>query len=396
MKLPSRAILVIVTMTLAQLPVAMRHLLLVLLGHDKTGSYAAAGAASAACGIGLALTAPLTSRLLSRIGHRPVLLSCGFVHTATLVALTLTADTVVFVVLSAFAGLATPPVLSSGRALLPALVPAPALSRAYALNAIGQEFLYIGGPLAVTLSVAVASPGVALLCFALIGAGGLLANTAAIPRAGRPDRRADRGPSAARRPPVRTLVGVHLGYMVGIGSMWVLLPAFSAGAGHPEQAGLLVTVWSLGSLAGALLLARRGRRGSLIRAYLALLAVLAVTSMGLPLPRTVPQMAVAVALFGLALAPWLATVDELMAHAAPAPHTAEGYGWMQTVGQLGVAAGAATSGWVSDEYGTTAAFLIVSTALTLSWLVALRRRRTLRDATAEADTAPACADPVVG
>ncbi|SIM64444.1 MFS transporter [Micromonospora cremea] len=182
--------------------------------------------------------------------------------------------------------------------------------------------------------------------------------------------------------------------MVGIGAMWVLVPAFASAVGHPEQAGLLVTVWSVGSLAGGLLLARLGRPGSPAGAYLALVGTLAATSLALLLPRSVPQMAVALAVFGLALAPFLAVTDEILALSTPATRLAETYGWLQTAGQLGIAVGSSTSGAVNDHLGNTPAFLVVSGALALALVVALIRRRTLRLASAAPDGSAAKQPPV--
>ncbi|MEU8154081.1 MFS transporter [Micromonospora sp. NPDC048986] len=104
----------------------------------------------------------------------------------------------------------------------------------------------------------------------------------------------------------------------------------------------------------------------------------AATSVALLLPRTVPQMAVALAAFGLALAPFLAVTDEILARSTPAVRLPETYGWLQTAGQLGIAAGSATSGVVNDHLGNTWAFLVVVGALALALIVALSRRRTLR------------------
>ncbi|MEV0154031.1 MFS transporter [Micromonospora sp. NPDC050686] len=377
MNVPRRALGVIATMNAAQLPVAMRQLLVVLLGHHNTGSFAAAGLASAACGLGLALSAPVSGRLLGRFGDPPVLRAFGAAHLCALLGLAVTTDARVFVALAAVAGLATPPVVSSGRALLPALVGPAALSRAYAVNAVGQELLYVGGPLVVTLSLAVTGPSGALLAFAGVGTAALVANTVLIPRRARLAAHRRTPLPASGRVAVRTLTSVHFAYMTCMGAMWVLLPAFAAAAGRANQAGLLVAVWSAGSLAGGLLLAAAGRGRRLSRAYLVLIGALAATATGLLLPHTVVQMAVAVALFGLPLAPWLAVSDELIARVAPHPHTAEAYGWLLTAGQLGVATGATTSGLVNDHFGTRTALLVVPLSLAAATGVALLRRRTL-------------------
>ncbi|MGK5740482.1 MFS transporter [Micromonospora sp. URMC 103] len=378
MNVPRRAVALIVLMNLAYLPVAMRQLLVVLLGHHHTGSFANAGIASAACGVGLALTAPLAGRLLGRLGDRPVLLATGAGHLAALLGLAVVTHPVGFVALAAVAGLSSPPVMGSGRARIATLVPAPALGRAYAVNAVGQELLYVGGPLAVTLSLAVTGPAGALLGFAIVGSIALVATAAVLPRARRDGHTATTATPPTGRATLRTLLGTHVAYTTCMGAMWVLVPAFAAAVGQPDQAGLLVTVWSAGSLAGGLLLARRGRPGSPARAYVGLLGVLTVTSLALPLPRTVVQMAVALAVFGLALAPWLAVTDEILALATPAPRLAEAYGWLLTAGQLGVSLGSATSGAVNDRFGNAAAFLVVGGALTLALATAVVRRRTLR------------------
>ncbi|RLP95661.1 MFS transporter [Micromonospora sp. CV4] len=378
MNVPRRALLLIVLMTVAQLPVALRQLLVVLLGHQNTGSFATAGVASAGCGIGLALTAPLAGRLLGRLGARPVLLATGLAHLLALLGLAVTTEPVAFVALATAAGLSTPPAVGSGRSHLARIVPTPVLSRAYAVNAVGQEVLYVGGPLAVTLSLLISGPTAALVAFAVIGTAGLVGMAAVLPPREVDRRPAERRSALPGRATRRTIVGTHLGYMTGIGAMWVLVPAFATTVGHPDQAGLLVTIWSVGSLAGGLLLARRGRPGTPGGAYLTLVGMLAATSLALLLPRSVPQMAVALALFGLALAPFLAVTDEILARSTPAPHLAETYGWLQTAGQVGIAVGSATSGVVNDHLGNTPAFLVVSAALALALVVALSRRGTLR------------------
>jgi len=62
---PRAGVLLIASMNLAQLPGALRAVVLVLLGHYVTGSYALAGAGAAAAAISSAVTAPGLGRLLS-------------------------------------------------------------------------------------------------------------------------------------------------------------------------------------------------------------------------------------------------------------------------------------------------------------------------------------------
>ncbi|MEJ3746234.1 MFS transporter [Actinomycetes bacterium KLBMP 9797] len=380
MNVPPRVLALVVAGNAALLPTAMRPLVLVLLGHANTGSYAVAGAGAATAAVGLAVTAPPLGRALHRYGYRRVLLVAGAVSIVTHVGLAVTRTPAAFVALCALLGLTTPPVLASVRTVIARLVPPGGVSRVYALNASIQELVYVAGPLAVTGAVAVGGARTALLTCAAVGAAALV--VAAVVAPGRPE---DEAPTSApaiasstalATAALRTLITVHIGYMWCMGAMWVLVPAFAAHTGHPGQAGLLVTVWSLGSLAGGLVVTARGRRGTAARAYPMLLGLLAAASLPLALASTVSQMAVVIAVFGLGLSPWLATADELVSASAAAGRTGEAYGWLVTAGQAGSAGGSALAGFLADRAGGGTSFLVVTAALAAALTVALLRRHT--------------------
>jgi MFS family permease len=386
MNVSGRALLFSVSINVAQLPVAMQSLLLVLLGHHNTGSYAIAGAAAAAAAVGFGVTAPILGRMLGRYGHRPVLLIAGAASVIAQVGLALSRAPVQFVVVAAVLGLVTPPAMSSARALLAETVPAPALSRAYAVNAVAQELVYVTGPLWVTLWITMSGPAAALLSGAALGAVALAVAVALIPahRNPAPERSAE--PSVLARPGLRTLVTVNLGYMVCMGAMWVLVPAFATQAGHPDRAGLLIAVWSLGSATGGVALTVLRRRLPLRPAYLVLLGLLAVSSLPLALSVSLWQFGIVLAVFGLGLAPWLAISDGLLARIAPPPRTGEAYGWMVTAGQVGTAIGSTVAGMIADKQAAGASFLFVTAALLAALAVAFARRRTLGSTARESDT----------
>lgn len=371
MNVSGRVLLLIAASNVALLPIAMRPLVLVLLGHANTGSYAVAGVGAAAAAVGLAVTAPAAGRALHRYGHRGVLLTLGAASTVAHVGLAAAGTPATFVALCALTGLTTVPVLSSVRALIPELVPPEGVSRAYPLNASAQETVYVAGPLWIAAAVALGGPRLALLSCAAVGLAGLVVAAAVAP--GRPE-----APPAGRaaNPAIRTLVGVHIGYMACMGGMWVLVPAFAVHAGHPGQAGLLVAVWSLGSLAGGLAVTVRARRSPASRAYPALLALLAAASVPLAFAGTVAQMAVAIALFGIGLSPWLAAADELVSASAAAGRSGEAYGWLVTAGQVGSAAGSAFAGQLADR-GGGAPFLMVTASLAAALAIAVARRHTI-------------------
>ncbi|MBP2336414.1 MFS family permease [Saccharothrix coeruleofusca] len=372
-----RLLVVVIAMNLGQLPVAMRPLLVTLLGSHVTGSFAVAGLAGGAAAVGMAVTSPWWSRALARFGDRRVLtVSCALFLVAQAALITARAPAA-FVGVAALSGLCTPPAASSVRALLARLAPGER-TRGYAVNAVAMETVYIAGPLWVTAWTALADPVVAVLATAACGA---LALAVAVPSvATGPHAPTPRGEPNTRPhalPVVRTLAGTYLGYWICMGAMWVLVPAFAQHSGQPGQAGVLVAIWSVGSLVGGLALVARPPRLPLRTTYLALLAVLTLTSLPLALPSGVTPMAVAIGGFGLALSPWLATGDQVVAAAVGEQRSAEVYGWLTTVGQLGGALGSALAGPLGDRHGGGPAFLLVTAALAVALVFALTRRQTL-------------------
>jgi MFS family permease len=370
-----RLLLLLVSFSVGQLPVAMRPLLVTLLGAAQTGSFAVAGLAGGAAAAGTAVTAPWWSRALPRLGDRRVLVLAGVLSLAALLALALSRSPAVFVGAAAVSGLCTPPIASSVRSMLPRLAADVALTRAYAVNSVAVEVVFVGGPLWVTGWVALAGPAAALVATAVTGAGALAVGIAVAPSTP-PCRRRGRSGVLAE-PAAYTLGGTYLAYWVCMGAMWVLLPAFAAHAGAPAQAGLLVALWSAGSMLGGLVLAARPPRGPKRTSYVWFLGALTATSLPLALPTTVAAMAVVVTLFGLALAPWLATSDQLVPASVGDHRSAELYGWLTTAGQVGGAAGAALAGPLADRYGGGPAFLVVTAALATGLAVALSRHHTL-------------------
>ncbi|MGW4589410.1 MFS transporter [Amycolatopsis thermoflava] len=369
-----RALVLIGCLNLAQLPIAMRPLLVTLAGVEATGSFTTAGLAGAATAVGTAVAAPLWARALPVSGDQRVLAVSGALFTAAQLALAATHGPALFIELAATSGLATPPVSASLRAMIPRLA-RPQLTRAYAVNSIALETIYIGGPLWVSGWAALAGPAAALAATTLTGAAGLVVGVVLVPvfERGRPRRG-----GLLSDPAVHTLGAAYLAYWVCMGAMWVLVPAFAEHTGAAGQSGLLVAVWSAGSLAGWVALAARPPRGAQRNTYTALLGALALTSLPLALPGSVAVMAVAIAVFGLALAPWLAVHDQLVA-AVGEDRSGELYGWLTTLGQIGSAAGSALAGPVGDRYGGGPAFLLVSGALAIALAVAATRRRTLPD-----------------
>jgi hypothetical protein len=194
--------------TLARLPIGMTALALLLAVQRESGSFAEAGAASAAFSIALAATAPVRGSGVDRRGAPAALLRYGVAHPVALLACVGAVlgglPFAVVLLLAAAAGGTFPPVGSVVRSLWGVLFDDEAdRTTAYALDAVLTELAFIGGPLFVGLAVTVASPAAAVvLAAACSGAGSVWLGRSPV-TARLAAHTGGRAPSAARAAAVR-------------------------------------------------------------------------------------------------------------------------------------------------------------------------------------------------
>ncbi|MWJ87067.1 MFS transporter, partial [Clavibacter michiganensis subsp. michiganensis] len=243
---------------LGRLSFAMVALALLLLVQARTGSFAAAGLATGAFGLANVLASPVRARLVDAHGQRPVLVALAVAHALGLVGVLavvrIGAPVGVVVVTAALAGLAMPPLGAAMRVVWAALVPdARMRTRAYSLDAVGEEVVFTVGPLVVAALVAVADPEVAVLASAAASVTGTLGMTSSrlsraqgarpAPPEGRPtaDGRARRrSADPLRQPLVIPLLVTLLGVGAVLGSVEVAVAALAERAGSTALAGPLL------------------------------------------------------------------------------------------------------------------------------------------------------------
>ncbi len=143
--------------------------------------------------------------------------------------------------------------------------------------------------------------------------------------------------------------------MLGFGAIEVAVPAFADAAGSPGLSGVLLAVWSLGSVAGGLWFGARVVSASLPRLYR--WGLLGTTIGMLPLAAVSSPVLLGALLFlgGTAIAPTLTVQSSLVGSIAPADATTEAFTWLSTVAFGASAIGAAIGGAVVETgYGWTA------------------------------------------
>jgi MFS family permease len=365
-RLPSAPVLLISGFA-GRLPSAMVPLALLLMVQQQTGSYAIAGATSATLGIAMAVMAPVLGRLADRRGPRGVLLAEAAIYPLMLLALVVAvlggASTPVVIAASAAAGASTPLVSGTVRALWSRVDPA-VRPTAYALDATATELVFVAGPTAVAALTVFATPAIAVAvagALAVIGALGIA--TSGAMRAWVP---AD-GPrtgvlTTVLAPGMPRVLLSGSALMLGFGGFEVAIPAFADAAGSPGLSGVLLAVWSLGSVAGGLWFGARVVSASLPRQYR--WGLLGVTIGLVPLAAISSPWMLGALLFlgGTAIAPTLTVQSSLVGSIAPAHATTEAFTWLSTIAFGASAVGAAVGGALIEGPSGVSGSLVLAAA----------------------------------
>jgi predicted MFS family arabinose efflux permease len=344
---------------IARIPDSIAATAIVVLVRPATGSYPTAGLTAGAFGIGTAISAPLTGRVLDRLGQRRVLpaLAAGFAGALTALALAcghLAAGELVALALAA--GLVRPPIEAALRAMWPRLVPPAQVDAAYALDSTGQELIWIGGPLLLGLLLAAGRPQLPLIACAAAAVAGTIVYSTGLPAPG--NRKAARAaPSPLRRAGLRILLTSAACYGAAAGILNLALVAFATAHGGVAWAGVLVAVWGLGSLAGGLGYGSRDWRGPVERRAMICLALFGATLMLLPAARSLIVLALLMILLGVPLSPWLGSLSASVQRAVPAASSTEAFAWTFAVITVAMAAGSGIGGEIIQAAGPQTAFL---------------------------------------
>ena len=377
--------------TLTRLPFAINGLAVILFMREATGSFATAGLVAGAMALGAGLGSPFAARLVDRRGA-VWLLPLAVVHGAAILSLwglgEIDATTAALVATALVAGASFPPsgavLRSRWRELL---AEDPELVRgAYAFDSVTIEISFVSGPLITGAMVALAEPQAAMALSSVLVVVGTLLFLSRLPDARRalPATEHTAGLGPLRSPAIRliALTSVPVGFCIG--SVEVVIPAFSQEAGDAALAGVLLAVWSAASGIGGLVFGTRRPRRELSDIFLAIgllfpLATLPMIAAGSPL-----TMALFVAFSGAPIAPLIATRNELISKIAPEGTGTEAFTWLMTALIAGLSLGTATAGAVVESAGWPEAVLVGTAVAAVGAILAFARRGALRPALAPA------------
>jgi MFS family permease len=368
----------LVTALIGRLPQGMSSLAILLMVRGSTHSYAVAALSVAVYTLASAVCAPLQGHLVDRFGRARVLGPSAIGQFLALAALVLASDVrataPVLVALAALAGGLLPPVAPTVRALLGEVFRDPGTREsAYALDAVVQEVIWTAGPLAVAVLIAAVSAAAAVLVAgAICVVGTLLFVFSPLARGGgRRGPAHGRGTALASRDLRRLLLPVAL-TGAGLGAIEVGLPALALHSGSRAASGLLLAIWSIGSMAGGLWYGSRTWRSPLAGRYRLLLVAAVVFSAPLIAARSVPAAIVCSLLAGLTIAPVFSCQYALVGRLVTAGAETEAFTWISGALVTGIAAGTALGGVTVGPGGISAPFIVSCAATALAAVFAAR------------------------
>ena len=363
---------IITAQLVARFPFGMLSLAFLLHVEQVTGSYAAAGLVLAAASVGQAAAGPLTSRWMGVWGMRPVLTLTLVVCAVTVTAVALIEMPVPgYMAFALVAGLSTPPIQPAVRTIYPKMVNSKQLTPLFSLDASAQEIIWILGPVITTfISTQVGTDWGILVAVVIMVLGGTwFISSPEVGRVRIPRSKRKLG-QVLKRPPV--LLATVVGFLL-IGACAAVEAGVVATFGHDGlDAGIVLGIFSLGSLAGGLTLGHIpiGPWALARRMFIVLVGMAASIFFSNAI-----LLSITLFVAGIGIAPALTVLFAMVSASVKFSDTAEAYGWVGTGQLIGAALGSAVAGLLIDQNGATGAFWAATLFALVGFLVPLLGKR---------------------
>ena len=356
----------------ARFPFGMLSLAFLIHIEQIFDSYGAAGLVLGAMSIGQAIAGPLTSRLMGRLGMRPVIIATMFICAVSIIVMALVPLSVLSLMLIGFvAGLSTPPIQPAVRTIYPKIVNSRQLTPLFSLDASAQEIIWVLGPVIATFVALQVSTtaGILLAAFFLVAGGIWFVSLPEVGRVRIPRSRRKLG-VVLKKPEVllSTIVGFTL-----VAACAAVEAGVVAVFGHGSaDAGWVLGIFAIGSLIGGLAL------GHAPIGPWALAARMLIVTVGLALASlwlTFWWLSLALLLAGVGIAPAFAVLFGIVSASVKFSDTAEAYGWVGTGQLIGAAMGSAIAGFSIDHSGPVSAIYVAAGFAALGCIIPALGRR---------------------
>lgn len=359
---------------LARLPQGMSGLSILLLLTPHVG-YARAGLATGVSVASSGISNVLLARAVDRVGARKVLIPSAASYSAAMLSLAAVAHGgySLQVVICGAIGLVTPPISSVSRGLWPRLLGDEQAQVIYGLEATAQELVFIAGPAAVALIAGLASARTAVIVSGLIGLVGVLAYATAPPLAEGVSTVHTRGQRVLFGTGVLRYALVGVCITLGFNMTDISTVDFVGGRRASATAGVVLAVWSLGSLIGGVWFGASHNRVTDRK----LARVVAIAAGGMAVAGLAPDpigLAAILLFSGAAVAPTMARLYTRMGSVAPEGQTTEAFGWLAVGFLAGSSLGSTLGGVSVDGVGPRWTFLFAGLAAMSAVAVIAARR----------------------
>ncbi|MFJ5921612.1 MFS transporter [Kitasatospora sp. NPDC092948] len=349
-----------------------------------TGSYARAGWVMAVFSTVSVLLFPARAGLVDRHGPRRALPPMAAGYAVVLVGLAVVtwrsgAPYPVLLVLAAAAGVFAPPLGPVTRAQWSRLVTEPELRRrAYSLDTVAEELLYVTGPLLAGVLASAARPAVGLVLSAALVLGGTLTLAVSMPREevstgvnSTADRAGSRGLLSRARQPLAAAAGAG----AGLGAFSLLAVVFAGRHGRDADVAWVEAALAAGSAVGGLALGAVNWRAAAGNRLTALTAALGAALALAALAPSLPVLAVIAAFAGLAVAPTLTTAYLLTDEIAPPEQRTRAGAWVNTAFNAGSSVSTALVGLLVSRIPLTVCLLLAAIPVLAALAAAAPPRR---------------------
>lgn len=359
---PGRAWFITAT-ALGRTPNAMKALACILLVQQLTGSYGMAGLVGAMQTLVAALLAPVLARLIDVRGEKGVLLWSMMAHIVGVAALIAAAYSDLhsssMLIGAAIIGGSSVQFGSLSRARwVKSLGRGRALERAYSLESMIDEMGFVIGPMMVVpLSIQV-HPTAGILASMVL----TIAGTMMLLRRPRGDDSVRMSTplaqghtggeqSVIRIPAVQLIIASLLFMGVLFGAAEIVMVAFAEHHGQPNAASYLAAVFAVGSLLGAVLYGARHWPGNTPIKIFVTFWWIGLGTIPILLAPTLPTMAMAMFVTGLAISPGMIVANLFVEQIAPPSKLTEAFAWLGSAMATGAAIGSIVAGYLVDEIG---------------------------------------------
>lgn len=358
---------VILSQLLARFPFGMMSLGFIMHIEATYGSYTLAGITLGAQTLGCAISGPILGRWLGRFGTRALIATATAISASSLIVIAVfTLEPATLIALASLVGLAAPPIQPAVRTIYPELIEPRQLTTMFSLDAALQEVIWIVGPVLATFLAATISPEATVLAMGVVQVVGVtifLAN----PEVGRVVI------PVAKRKLGRVLKNRSVVANVVLGSLLVAsfagVEVGTVGLLDKTTAGLVISLLSIGSLLGGIVLGKRiHSRWSFTWFMLIILAGYAMVFIA---PTNPLWLAGCWFIAGIGIAPALGALGAGISIVLGADEAPEAYGWVGTGQLIGYSASAAIAGIMLDNLPKQSTFALAVIFAAATALVAV-------------------------